>query len=120
LFAGAASAEQARVLAATLGRWAALVAWLVPSTDPGHASFEPLRYWRGPVWAVVNWMIAEGFADAGNTTMATRIRDHTRRLINTGGFSEYFDPTDGKGVGGADFSWTAAIWLLLEDAGATA
>jgi hypothetical protein len=34
--------------------------------------------------------------------------------------TEYFDPTDGKGVGGADFSWTAAIWLLLEDAGATA
>ena len=52
--------------------------------------------------------------------MATRIRDDTRRLIKTGGLSEYFDPTDGKGVGGADFSWTAAIWLLLEDAGATA
>ena len=26
------------------------------------AGFEPKRYWRGPVWAVVNWMIADGFA----------------------------------------------------------
>jgi glycogen debranching enzyme len=115
LFAGAASVEEARVLAATLDRWAAQVTWLVPSTDPAHASFEPLRYWRGPVWAVVNWMIAEGFADAGNAKMAARIRDDTRRLIDAGGLSEYFDPTDGKGVGGADFSWTAAIWLLLEE-----
>ena len=49
------------------------------STDPGHASFEPARYWRGPVWAVVIWMIATGIADAENTTMATRIRDDTRR-----------------------------------------
>ena len=120
LFAGAASTEQVHVLAATLDRWTALVPWLVPSTDPGHASFEPLRYWRGPVWAVVNWMIATGFADAGNTTIATRIRDDTRRLISTGGLSEYFDPTNGKGVGGADFSWTAAISLLLQDAGAKA
>jgi glycogen debranching enzyme len=49
------------------------------STDPGHASLEPARYWRGPVWAVVIWMIARGIADAENTTMATRIRDDTRR-----------------------------------------
>jgi hypothetical protein len=119
LFAAAASAEQARVLATTLDRWAARVRSLVPSTDPRHVSFEPLRYWRGPVWAVVNWMIAEGFADAGNATMAARIRGDTRQLIDAGGLPENFDPTDGKGVGVADFSWTAAIWLLLEDEDST-
>jgi hypothetical protein len=35
-------------------------------------------------------------------------------LIAKAGFSEYFDPTDGRGIGGADFSWTAAIFLLLK------
>jgi hypothetical protein len=34
-------------------------------------------------------------------------------MIAQGGFSEYFDPTDGAGIGGAVFSWTAAIYLML-------
>jgi hypothetical protein len=28
------------------------------------------------------------------------------------GPNEYFDPVTGEGAGGADFSWTAAIYLL--------
>ena len=54
-------------LAATLARWATQVRRLVPSTDPAFAGFEPKRYWRGPVWAVVNWMIADGFTASGDT-----------------------------------------------------
>jgi hypothetical protein len=27
--------------------------------------------------------------------------------------AEYFDPLDGTGLGGMDFSWTAAIYLDL-------
>ena len=27
--------------------------------------------------------------------------------------AEYFDPRDGDGLGGMDFSWTAAIYLDL-------
>ncbi len=117
LFAGAASDAQTTALAATLERWAARVRWLVPSTDPADPSFEPLRYWRGPVWAVVNWMIAEGFAAAGDGVTAATIRQQTNALIETAGFAEYFDPTTGLGAGGADFSWTAAIRLMLRGGG---
>jgi len=41
------------------------------------------------------------------------VRADTAALIDTAGPWEYFDPTDGKGAGGADFSWTAAIRLLV-------
>ncbi len=102
-------------LADTLDRWSAAVRYLVPSTDPAHPHFEPLRYWRGPVWGVVNWMIAEGFAVAGQGEKASAIRAGTRDLIGREGFAEYFDPLTGKGIGGATFSWTAAIDLLLGD-----
>jgi alpha,alpha-trehalase len=85
---------------------------LVPSTDPSFDGFEPKRYWRGPIWAVVNWMIADGFRAVGNAALADRIRDDTVALIETGGPSEYFDPTTEAGIGGADFSWTASIYLL--------
>jgi hypothetical protein len=114
LFAAHAPARVA-ALGATLARWAARVARLVPSTDPDHPGFEPQRYWRGPIWAVVNWMIADGFRAAGDAATADRIRGDTLALINAAGPSEYFDPTTGDGIGGADFSWTAAIYLLWQD-----
>jgi glycogen debranching enzyme len=103
----------ARYLAATLARWLTEVRYAVPSTDPAEPGFEPLRYWRGPIWAIVNWMIAEGFAAGGEEATAERIRNDTRALIGTAGFAEYFDPRTGAGAGGASFSWTAAIGLLL-------
>jgi glycogen debranching enzyme len=113
LYAHAADAEKSGRAAATLARWAKQVRFLVPSTAPAHAAFEPLRYWRGPVWAVVNWMIADGLGWAGQSALAARVRADTAALIDTAGSREYFDPTDGKGAGGADFSWTAAIRLLV-------
>ncbi len=115
LFAGAATPQQAAAMRETLHRWAK-AGHLVPSTDPHSEKFEPLRYWRGPIWAVVNWMIAEGFADMGDAHSASLIRHHTSDLIAQAGFAEYFDPQTGTGAGGASFSWTAAIWLLLEEA----
>lgn len=110
LWAGVGDAAK---LAATLGTWLAHARFAVPSTDPREPGFEALRYWRGPVWAIVNWMIAEGFAAAGEAASAERIRNDTRGLIAGAGFAEYFDPLTGKGAGGGTFSWTAAIALLL-------
>jgi glycogen debranching enzyme len=104
--------EHAATLVATLAGWAGAVARLVPSADPAFAGFEAKRYWRGPVWAVVNWMIADGFAAAHDPTTAARIQADTVALIEAAGLSEYFDPVTGEGIGGADFSWTAAIYLL--------
>lgn len=117
LFAGLH--QHAGTLAARLNGWASRGLALVPSTDPDAPSFEPQRYWRGPVWAVVNWMIATGLAEAGDPQTAALVRSETRRLIGQAGFSEYFNPVDGAGIGGGAFSWTAAIDLLLgEDQGA--
>jgi mannosylglycerate hydrolase len=114
LYAGVADASRAAAMTATLQRWAEQVRYLVPSTAPDDPRFDALRYWRGPVWAVVNWMIAEGAVGAGQPGLAADLRSGTRDMIANGGFSEYFDPRDGRGIGGEDFSWTAAIYLLLD------
>jgi glycogen debranching enzyme len=85
----------------------------VPSFDPEDPRFDPRRYWRGPVWAVVNWLIAQGLYDAGETDLAASIRHDTGALIREAGFAEYFNPLNGEGAGGQSFTWTAAIWLAF-------
>ena len=83
----------------------------VPSHDPASPKFEGLRYWRGPVWGIMNMMVGVGLAEAGLVEEAARVRADTARLISERGFAEYFDPHDGTPAGGGTFTWTAAIWL---------
>ena len=59
----------------------------------------------------MNHMIAIGLQDSGESGLAERIRNDTYRLVENNGMAEYFDPLDGTGLGGMNFSWTAAIYL---------
>lgn len=83
----------------------------VPSLDPHSEQYDTKRYWRGPVWAVVNTLIGIGLEDMGYQAQAERIRKDCEALISTHGFAEYFDPADGTAAGGGTFTWTAAVWL---------
>ncbi|SMY10011.1 MGH1-like glycoside hydrolase domain-containing protein [Flavimaricola marinus] len=87
------------------------VTYGIPSADPEAEVFDPRRYWRGPTWPVVNALMAIGFRDAGRHDLDARLRRETVELIQKNGFAEYFDPNDATPCGGANFTWTAAIWL---------
>ncbi|MBO6511888.1 MAG: hypothetical protein JJ979_25965, partial [Roseibium sp.] len=110
-YAGLTDGETLGALQAHFDRIAGKVRYLMPSYDPEHKSYEPLRYWRGPVWAMINYMIARGFAEAGDKARAERLRADTAALVRESGFAEYFSPETAEGAGGGSFSWTAAIWL---------
>ncbi len=94
-----------------LGQWLAGAKFAVSSMRPDDPAFDRYRYWRGPVWAITNFMIAEGVPEFGRKDLADRNLDDTNALISLSGFFEYFDPLDGRGLGGDEFSWTAAMWL---------
>jgi hypothetical protein len=107
---------RARTLAATLHAIGEEVRYLVPSHDPRDRRFDMKRYWRGPVWLVCNYMIADGMRRAGEAKMADRIVADSLSLIEQSGFAEYYDPRDGTPLGGTRFSWTAAIVLEFLEA----
>ncbi|WP_342360736.1 MGH1-like glycoside hydrolase domain-containing protein [Terrarubrum flagellatum] len=117
LLTDAPSSAQVKEMVAALRAIAASGAMLVPSTAPGEAGFESKRYWRGPVWAVVNWLIARGLERHGEGTLADAIRRETADGIERAGLCEYFDPISREGLGGLGFSWTAAIYLLIAEQG---
>ncbi len=85
--------------------------FLMPSISPDNPRFDAMRYWRGPVWAVVNYMISQGCMEVGLKDLSQRIKIDTANLIRQSGFYEAFNPQTGEGTGGEDFSWTAAMWL---------
>ncbi len=93
--------------------------YLCASFDPTHERFDPKRYWRGPVWINLNWIVYRGCKRYGYESLAARIKADTIELIRDNGFYEYFDPRKevqrslGKGYGGNNFSWTAALLIDL-------
>jgi hypothetical protein len=112
-------ADRARALAERIEALGRRSTYLVPSHDPDDPRFDAKRYWRGPAWLIVNYMIADGLAAAGETAMAQRLRQESIELINEGGFAEYYDPMTGEPCGGGRFTWTAAMVIeLLDLAGA--
>lgn len=97
--------------------------YLCASFDPTNERFNPRKYWRGPVWINVNWILYHGLLNYDHEELAARIKQDSITLLEKNGFFEYFDcridNPDGKksGYGGDNFSWSAALlidFLLTE------
>ena len=93
--------------------------YLCASFDPTSDRFNPKKYWRGPVWVNLNWLLYYGLKDYGYEDIAKRVKEDTIEIIEKAGFYEYFDSRKeeyGKsqvGYGGSDFSWSAALLIDL-------
>ncbi|MEM7276223.1 MAG: trehalase family glycosidase [Actinomycetota bacterium] len=103
------------------GREAGGVAVLTVPVDA--PDFDATRYWRGPSWINMMWLLAEGLDSCGEAEVAARVRRGVWELVSSAGFAEYFDPRRGLALGGADgrFSWSAALLIdIAERFGASA
>ena len=93
--------------------------YLCASFDPTSNRFNPRKYWRGPVWINVNWILNQGLLNYHQIELAERVKQDSISLIEKNGFFEYFDcrveNPDGKmsGYGGDNFSWSAALIIDL-------
>ncbi|GIJ76280.1 hypothetical protein SAMN05443287_102204 [Micromonospora phaseoli] len=98
---------------ATSGRFglATRMARPLPSHDRTAADFEPLRYWRGPSWMNINWLVRHGLLTHGREGLAAGLRASMIELVGAAGCHEYFHPDTGVGLGSPAFSWTAALLL---------
>jgi hypothetical protein len=116
-YAGVDQGRAQRMLA-RVDAWRRTLSQAIPTTDPDDPSFDPIRYWRGPIWVLVNWLVAAGLDRTGFVEQAAALRAGTRALVEPA-FSEYYDPRTSAGIGGHGFSWTAALslaWLTGSEA----
>lgn len=104
---------RAAALAARIDTLGAQARFMVPSHDPARPEFDGKRYWRGPIWLIVNYMIADGLIASGQHEIALRIQTDSIRLIEQSGFAEYYDPLTAEPCGGGNFTWTAAMVIEI-------
>jgi len=72
-------------------------------------AYEPRRYWRGPVWPQLAYLLWRSGADVASSSI---------RGASASGLAEYWDANDGTGLGAIPQSWTG-LALLMEDAATT-
>jgi glycogen debranching enzyme len=111
LFAGVPAPERAARLveAAASERFWPPGGHPLASWDRLDPAFDRRRYWRGPAWSNLDWLVGAGLRRAGEDALAVRLDAALLALVAQAGFREYFDPDTGTGYGSRDFSWTAAL-----------
>jgi hypothetical protein len=116
LYAGVPSSERAAVMVRRLVDAGVPIGddgWAVTSLAPDDPRFQPTHYWRGPVWPILNWVLYGGLVRYGFAATAARLRTAVIELSRRGGFWEHYSPETGRGHGGEQFAWTAALVLDL-------
>jgi hypothetical protein len=87
--------------------------WPVASVARNHETFLRDSHiwgirliWRGPCSLNTNWFLVEGLRRHGRDDVAAELASRSRRLVERGGFNEFFDPIDGRPVGAKNFGWS--------------
>ena len=59
-----------------------------------------------------NWLLAHGLRRHGRDDLADEIAVRSRRLVERGGFNEFYDPLDGTPVGAHRFGWATLAAVI--------
>ena len=120
LYAGIPSKDRAeKIVQVLLERFGGDDQYLCASFDPTSTLYNPKKYWRGPIWINLNWILYYGLKRYGFVEIAETVRNGSIELITSSGFKEYFDARkeiqepSGRGYGGDNFSWSAALIIDL-------
>lgn len=119
LIAGVPTKEKAEKMVATLQ--SAMFSgtkenpvYLCPTYNLKAADINYEKYWRGPVWINMNWLLYQGLKRYDFDELAEQVRRDSLTLLEKYGFYEYFDPrrgVEGAAYGTHQFSWSAALCL---------
>jgi hypothetical protein len=82
----------------------------VARDDP---AYRPAQYWRGSSWPQLNFLAVVAARRAGRLDLATQVATGSVAGCRRAGFSEYWHPETGHGLGAIPQTW-AAVTVLLE------
>ncbi|WP_138735198.1 MGH1-like glycoside hydrolase domain-containing protein [Modestobacter excelsi] len=110
---GTASPERAAVALEQLGdpdRFAGPQGLRYVAAD--HPTYEAGTYWRGAAWPQLTLLAVEACRRWGFHELAGTIADQARRTIPGSGWSGYWNPDTGEGLGAKPQTWAALAAAL--------
>ncbi len=114
MWSGIADQQQARLIHGEITDPAKFwTEYAVPTTALDYPKFDENGYWRGTTWINTNWLTIEGLLKYGFTETAETLKEKTLKLVDRGGFFEYYNPLTGKGLGTEDFGWSTLVIDLV-------
>ena len=131
LLSSVSSEQQAKEMASVLNndKEKRGIKYFVSSCFPDDIDSADYRYWRGPVWSIVNYINAMGFMNASERfhnseflKVSMEICKDTIHLVETNldeqgrpEFHEYHHPVTGDGQGAKNFGFTSVAMLELSN-----
>lgn len=88
-----------------------------PTAAKDNPEYNPVKYWRGPVWLDQAYFGVVGLANYGYDKeakmMAKKLIDNAEGLLGNGSIRENYSPETGEGLHCSNFSWSASVYYLL-------
>ncbi|OGI67761.1 hypothetical protein A2732_01620 [Candidatus Nomurabacteria bacterium RIFCSPHIGHO2_01_FULL_40_10] len=81
----------------------------IRSVSKKEIYYNPLGFWRGPIWIAVQWFIFKGLRKYDFEKEAEDLKKKTEDLIRREGFREYYNGDTGSGLGAENFTWGTLI-----------
>ncbi|MFD0588981.1 amylo-alpha-1,6-glucosidase [Paenibacillus sp. GCM10027627] len=79
----------------------------------GSSFYHKDGYWRGPIWAPVMMLLADGLASAGEKELAKTAAERFCAMAHRSGMAENYNALTGEGLRDRAFTWTSSVFLIL-------
>ncbi len=91
--------------------------WILPSISRDDPLYPKQDYWRGKVWAPVNWLVYQGFKIYDWDLEARQLAESSARMFlkpwrEKGECHENFLSTTGEGASDPHYTWGALMVLI--------
>jgi hypothetical protein len=74
-----------------------------------HERYQPDKYWRGPAWPQLNYLLFLACRRWGDDKLATQLADVTCRGVRSADFSEFWNPETGQALAPGRQTWSSIV-----------
>jgi hypothetical protein len=74
-----------------------------------HERYQPDKYWRGPTWPQLNYLLFLACRRWDRELLAVRLAEMTRRGVHRADFSEFWNPETGQALAAGRQTWSAIV-----------
>ncbi len=88
-----------------------------PTSAKDNPKYNPVKYWRGPVWLDQAYFGIVALNNYGYKNeaqeLSKKLFENSEGLLTNGTIRENYNPETGEGLHCSNFSWSASVYYLI-------